>query len=988
MEKINRKALNVIYFFLFFVILSSPLIYKSFYSYQKIKNANLQNQCESQRIVWKGTINAYNNSVDTFFDVFIYTPKILNILKEIDYSDNLSIIIGREKLIKEVSPIYDYLKKRGVGQLHFHTTDCRSLLRMHAMDRFGDYLVKERPDVCKANRTMEVVRSFEVGKSISGFRNVYPIIFEGRHLGSVEISYSFALLRKTINSFYTEKDFILLINKKSWEMMFPLQSHSYTESPFSSDWLFEKMSSDIYSNFLVLTKDIANFLKKDKTFLEILNQGREQAIELRQNEEHYEIVIIPIFNTNKIHIASLVSVSKSEHLKTIHKTLIIEITSFILLSGIASYLLVIVYNYFRRIKEQEEQFTIIANSIYDGLYVLNAEGKTVFVNDRASEILQFSRDELINTYGHDLFHKHPFDRKNCPIFKTIASGSTYVDEEIFIRKDGEELNVRVAAKPVTMRGKPVTVVIFGDITPQKRQMEELKILKSKAEEANMAKSRFLAIMSHEIRTPLNAIIGACELMKEVEIDSGTKELLNVVYESGKHLLELINDILDLSKMESGSLLLEEIPFEINVLLNKVISIATPLASRKQLELILEPLEKDTVVIGDPYRVSQILTNLTSNAIKFTDKGFVKVSARILSDESDKITVEFKVADTGIGIAEDKIDLLFKTFSQVDASHTRKYGGTGLGLAICKSLVTFMNGSINVSSKEKEGSTFTVIIPFKKGIAEHLPFMEKEQLYEKREMPIRFHDIKVLLVEDAPTNIFIATRIFEKLGIGVDIAKNGKEAIDKLKNNTYDIVFMDVEMPEIDGISATNIIRNSPDILNRDTYIIAMTANAFKEDKELCLKAGMNDFISKPITINALSAILRKFFPEKAEASSATDKKRSDLEKMLDVKRLEGIMEDKGSIPELLKIFIEDTDKTITELTSAVKAGDSPAVVMLSHKIKGSAINIGAKLLGNAAKELEVSARKESIDEYGKKMEDLVATYETFKKIIKRHYQID
>ncbi|MEI6264889.1 MAG: ATP-binding protein [Sphingobacteriia bacterium] len=387
----------------------------------------------------------------------------------------------------------------------------------------------------------------------------------------------------------------------------------------------------------------------------------------------------------------------------------------------------------------------------------------------------------------------------------------------------------------------------------------LSATKLQAEEATKAKSKFLANMSHEIRTPLNGIIGTIDLMKHTTLTPEQEELMLSLKSSSSVLLDIINDVLDISKIEADKLDIFEGPCNINTIIKNVIEISSPrigaLEKNIELSVWIDPII-ESEIIADESRIKQVLINLVGNAIKFTEEGSIKIEVNSISVDESLQELQFSISDTGIGISEKNIKQLFIPFSQIDNSATRKYSGTGLGLSISRKIIEEMGGRIWIESKEGKGSKFSFIIPVQINLVKKDHSTALNTSIEQVESNTSTKGLKILVAEDNGMNQLLAKKMFAKIGYPIEIANNGKEAFDKARLHHYDIIFMDIHMPEMDGLEAANAILQSD--ISAKPIIVAMTANVVKEAEADCLSAGMKDIITKPFTIDQLRTILEKW----------------------------------------------------------------------------------------------------------------------------------
>ena len=473
---------------------------------------------------------------------------------------------------------------------------------------------------------------------------------------------------------------------------------------------------------------------------------------------------------------------------------------------------------------------------------------------------------------------------------------------------------------------------------------ELDKAKKIAEESVRIKQEFLANMSHEIRTPMNAIIGFASLLEKSILNNEQIDYLSAIKTSGDNLLVIINDILDFSKIDAGMMSIENTQFDIDVSINTIINQFVPKTQEKNL-LMNSSLnfKRNLNIIGDQVRLHQVLSNLISNAIKFTDKGGITISVNTKKETPKYLILEFIVSDTGIGIPQDKTETIFESFTQASPETTRKYGGTGLGLAIVKKLLELQNGNISLKSHLNIGTTFTFSIPYLKTNA--------SGLLNKKEKQTDVHSlkgIKILVVEDNLLNQKLVVKLLEDLNCTVDMAQNGYQAIEKAKENTYDLILMDIQMPEMDGLQATQIIRNE---LNSNVPIIALTAHTFKDEEDKCRESGMNDFLSKPFTVNDLyrviSANIDKQLIEKPENNKVID--LNFLTKLAD-----GNTE---FVKKMLEIYLKQTPENLFALEQSLVTQNYDELRSVAHKMRSSVPYVGLYEAEKLLEKIEYEAKQ-------------------------------
>jgi len=635
------------------------------------------------------------------------------------------------------------------------------------------------------------------------------------------------------------------------------------------------------------------------------------------------------------------------------------------------------------LQKSHEQVRLLLESTAEAIYGLNPQGSCTFANPACARLLGYGHpDELLGKNMHEVIHHTRKDGSRYPADECRMNGifrgkneGCHVEDEILWRADGTSFAAEYWAYP-QRRGDEVVgaVVTFFDISERKLAEEELRQAKTTAEAATRAKSEFLANMSHEIRTPMNAAMGMHYLLQQTPLSDKQKDYLNKAQSATHSLLRVINDILDFSKIEAGKLEMETIPFSLATVLCNLADVVTATIKEKQIEFLVttSPDVADNL-IGDPLRLGQVLLNLSSNAVKFTGKGKISVNVEPVASYDDEVELRFSVHDCGIGMTPEQQTKLFAAFTQADTSTTRRYGGTGLGLAISKQLVANMSGTIQVTSEEDKGSTFSFTARFgcrfgnEPAASPSVPGQDNfVALAEPPSTAENFTGVQILLVEDNLINQQVAREILEGRGVRVDVAENGLMAVKQVTNSgiTYDAIFMDVQMPIMDGLEATRIIRANRAFAALP--IIAMTASAMTSDLELCAQAGMNDQVTKPINVPELFATLQRWLRPKASTPSTTAESESAKAAFVNIPGidLQQAINRLGSASFLRKLLIsfrKENSETLKSIHTALANSDSQLAARIVHTVKGVGGNLGATELCTAALALEEAMKVENAD---------------------------
>lgn len=597
---------------------------------------------------------------------------------------------------------------------------------------------------------------------------------------------------------------------------------------------------------------------------------------------------------------------------------------------------------------QEEKYRNIIANMNLGLIEVDNNEIAKYVNQSFLEISGYDESELIGKKPSSMFFT--WDDKDF-ISSKIEDRKKGISEIYQVpvkNKRGELRWWAISAAPnYDDKGNQIgSIGIHLDITSQKKLELELEKEKIKAEKASKAKEDFLANMSHEIRTPLNAIIGFLRELNKQQLTELQKIYIENSTIASKHLLAIINNILDISKIEAKEMVLDEEDFSLKKSIKNVVTVLQPKATKNGIQIITNWDKRIAKALrGDSLRIEQILFNLIGNSIKFTSKGEITISLKLIHENPKNQQICINIKDTGIGMDAEFVENIFKKFSQEDKKTTRKFGGTGLGMAITKELINLMNGSIQIESQKNIGTSIDIILNFPKG----------EEDYEENNIlnneSINIEGIKILLAEDNELNRMVAQNSLQYYKCQVIEAENGLEAIEALKKENFDIVLMDIQMPELDGIEATSIIRNE---LKLKTPIIALTANAFRSEIEKCYAAGINDYVTKPFDENLLIETIHK------NLNKNTLPKRSKEEVLYDLNSLYNLSRGNNDfVIKMIEIFIKQTEETLIKVEDAIKSNELTEISKLIHKIKPSVEGMGIISLMDNIKKLETMDKSET-----------------------------
>lgn len=638
----------------------------------------------------------------------------------------------------------------------------------------------------------------------------------------------------------------------------------------------------------------------------------------------------------------------------------------------------------------EEKYRNIIENMNLGMFEIDLNDNIRYANQRVCSMIGYTVAEL---FGKNLLELLLDDGSKKDRFeqlrkKQFSDSNNY---EFLVRTKGEK-NVwwLISTAPsLDSEGELLgSIIICLDITRQKNMELELREAILDAEHSSKAKEAFLANMSHEIRTPINAITGLGKLLSKTTLNKQQQFYLNSIRTASENLLVIIDDILDISKIEAGKIQIEHIPLDLKKIVEHAVNILKPRAEEKILDLSFSyDSNVDSNLLGDPYRINQVLVNMLSNAIKFTEKGSVNLTVQLVEDENNIQYVHIDIIDTGIGISEDFIKRIFSKFTQEDETVVRKFGGTGLGMSITKQLMELMGGEVEIYSQKNVGTKVSLMFRFEKC---NKYIMHKQEVIMTDTSVLA--NSKILLVEDNDLNRLLAYTILSQYGAFVVSAANGAIAVSEARNNRFDIILMDVQMPVMDGVTATNAIRE----FDKDVPIIALTADAIKGKKDIYINKGMNDYLTKPYEEETMISLLAHWLNNRSANllphinEESTNKDNTVLEEPIyDLTKLIAIGGDNPEfVNNMLSLFVSDVPQSMKQIKEAYMSRDFKTIKYLAHRIRPSLLNMGINSLKNESVLLEKMAEKQLVGtEMESIIEKMITTVNLVSAKIKSQYNV-
>ncbi|MBI2307401.1 MAG: response regulator [Rhodocyclales bacterium] len=818
--------------------------------------AYLEHYGQVSETAYKSSLSMYGLAMDTLYTEAISRPEVLQAFAAGSGASGEAQQQWRARLQRMLEPSYAAMRQRNVHQFHFHLPDGRSFLRFHQPEKYGDALFDVRPSVRIANTEHRVVQGFETGKIVTGFRYVHPIDVDGRHVGSVETSITFAAIRDALARLVPDHEFALVVLRRAVApKLFSGQEKLYEPAALHPDFLVEDPQRTLPGSPpapSATAQAIDALLRHDAAVQAAMSAGRATTVRTSVDGSPYAVSLLPVSDVEQRLAGYLVSYTP------------------------------------------------------------------------AGELVAMQR-------------------------------------EFFVALAGLTIVLLLAA---------VLVI----------RLEEARLV---AETASVAKSRFLATMSHEIRTPMNGVLGMAQLLQQPQLGGAERlDYARTILASGQTLLALLDDVLDFSKIEAGRLELEAAAFDPAQLLRETETLFAESAARKGLRLHARwhgPAGQH--YRGDPTRLRQMLANLVSNAVKFTPQGGIRIEARETTRDGGAAELEFRVADTGIGIAADKLRLLFQPFSQADSSTTRRFGGSGLGLSIVRSLAQLMGGDVGVDSRPGNGSRFWFRIRAGLAAADEALADAPLPASGDRSAATALPSLsgRVLVVEDNATNRKVIEAMLRRCGMTVMLAEDGLRGVAAvIDGEAPDLVVMDVQMPGLDGYAATERIRHweQQQVGGRRLPIIALTADAYETDRQRALAVGMDDFMAKPVDLNVLAGMLAKWLPAAAseELPPAADERAAPVpdsaEEAAGVEQApaDGMVFDEVAMlgqlagnRDIARLLIDsamvEIPEYFTALAVAVAAGGRQDAERITHTMKSLVAQVGGARLAGLLRAADARLRR-------------------------------
>ncbi|RYY17117.1 MAG: PAS domain-containing hybrid sensor histidine kinase/response regulator, partial [Chitinophagaceae bacterium] len=659
-----------------------------------------------------------------------------------------------------------------------------------------------------------------------------------------------------------------------------------------------------------------------------------------------------------------------------------------------------------KIQRSEKRYRDLFNYSEALICTHDLHGRMLSLNPAICRLLEYSETEMAGRPISDFIPPEHRDNFQTQYMDPILRDGKCKGVFCVISKSGQKIFLLYKNYKVEEEGMEPYIIGFSqDITDRVESEKELLLSKKITEESSRAKGVFLANMSHEIRTPMNGVLGFASLLVKTELNEQQRGYLKMIQESANNLLMIVNDVLDLEKILMGKLKFEHIDFPLAERIDMCVQTFTYKAEEKGIVLhSTVSLAPDISVIGDPHRLGQVLNNLISNAIKFTAKGSVTISAKVHETGDSSTWFEFAVTDTGIGIAPDKHSEIFEPFMQANTAVTRQYGGTGLGLSICRELIQLMGGKLYVESEPGKGSTFRFLLPF--GISVYKP-KNKDMSQE-----INYQSLgkrRILVAEDVELNQYLARHIMESWGFEVEIAVNGLEALRKVQESEYDLILMDIQMPEMDGMKATESIRALENKNISQIPIVALTANALKGDSEKYLAVGMNDYLSKPFDEPRLFQVISKNLNmarpqiaqsndvasavsagnEAAAKNDMADPNPAVSEKLYNLSMVEAISGgDQDFVKRMIQLFLDTMPEALNDIETATREQRWEPLSKLAHKLKSTIDSMGIENLKQLVRTIETNGKTGvNTGEIPILVQNLVATMKLCMEQIKKDYSL-